>query len=210
MTVMPRRLVLVTLALGVVLALLGAGCRGGSDSEKDAGTGERITDPARVPSSTPVQNPILFQIKQDGNVSFSGGPTTTVAAGTPQANGTGAKSTYAVQAGDTCGAIASKFGITLDELRKANRTINSGCTNLHEGDVLRIPSAAPTAAATAPASSGTPKPGANGKTHTVADGQTCEGIAGGYGVKVSDLIAANNLDPDCRNLKIGQVLKIPG
>lgn len=187
----------------VTIAALLAACGGGA-SDPNAGKGQRVTDPARVPSSTPMQNPVLYQIRADGRVDSSGGPPTTVA---PNATPTGAAgSSYTVVSGDTCGAIAAKFNTTLDALRKANRTIDDTCSNLHAGDVLKIPAAA--AATTTPAAGGTPKPGA-GKTYTVASGDTCGSIAANYGVTAAALISANGIDADCKTLKIGQVLAIP-
>lgn len=196
-------------AATVALALLGAltaACGGGS-AEKDAGNGQRITDPARVPSSTPVQNPVLYQIRNDGRVDSSGGPPATVSP-----NGTQTASpakTYIVKAGDTCGAIASANGVTLDELKKANRTIDDGCTNIHAGDTLKIPAtvATPTSGTVTTSGNNTTKP--SGKSYTVASGDSCSSIAASYGVPVAQLISLNGIDSDCRNLKIGQVVKIP-
>ena len=46
-----------------------------------------------------------------------------------------------------------------------------------------------------------------GDGHDTRD--TCSGIAQSYAVAVKDLIALNGLDSDCRNLRVGQTLKIP-
>ena len=54
----------------------------------------------------------------------------------------------------------------------------------------------------------TPTPNPNAKFYTVASGDSCYAIAASYGVKVSDLIALNNLDADC-TLHVGQSLQIP-
>jgi LysM repeat protein len=203
MTTMTRSRIAAVIA-GLAVAVLLAAC-GGGGPDPGAGKGDRVTDPAKVPSSTPIQNPVLYQIRSDGRVDSSGGPPTTVS---PNSTATGtAGATYTVASGDTCGAIVAKYNITLDALRKSNRTIDDGCTNLHAGDVLKIPSAAaPTGTAVA---NGTAKPGGSGKTYTVASGDTCGSIAAQYGVTTAALISANGIDSQCLNLKVGQVLTIP-
>ena len=202
MTAMAKRTFIAVVAVVAVVATMFAAC-GGSDADPNAGKGQRITDPARVPSSTPIQNPVLYQIRSDGRVDSSGGPPITIPTTATPASTT---STYTVVSGDTCGAITEKFKTTLDALRKANRTIDDSCSNLHAGDVLKIPSAAP---ATTPAPGATAKPGGSGKTYTVASGDTCGSIAASFGVTSAALISANGIDADCKTLKIGQTLTIP-
>lgn len=61
---------------------------------------------------------------------------------TPRAGGreTGdSGKTYTVAAGDNCSAIADANGVSLDALLAANPAINSDCTNIDIGDVLKIP-----------------------------------------------------------------------
>ncbi len=212
MTTMPKavRLMLFvgTTALGMLLGACGGG--GGDDA---ADEGQRLTDPARVRSSTPISNgqPQVYQINQDGSLTISGGPPVN---GTPL-GGTPATSagTYTVESGDTCGGIATEKGITVAELVTANRaTINADCTNLRVGDELRIPSKASASATTTRTTGGvaTATPRAGSRSYIVAPGDTCADIAGNQGVKVADLIAVNGLDASCTGLQVGQVLKIPG
>lgn len=202
--------VMLGLAGTVLLAVALVGCNGGSGVQNP---NDRTTDPARVPSSTPVQNPTLYKISGD-KVSTTGGPPIAV---TPSGgtSGGGAGS-YVVKSGDTCGSIAAKYNLTLDELLKANRSIDSDCTNLRIDDTLRIPAAVgtttptPRPGGTAAAGTRTPTPGSgSGRTYTVRSGDTCGAIAGNQGVEVGALIALNGLDANCSNLQIGQVLKIP-
>jgi LysM repeat protein len=198
---MLRSLAPVILGAPVALAMLLAGCGGGGDSS--TGNGTRITDPARVPSATPMQNPTLFKIS-GSEVRIEGGPSANVS---PPAGTATAATKYKVKAGDLCGTIAAANNITLDALLKANRTIDAGCTNLHEGDLLTIPAAAtPTAVTRGLTSNPTVK--ASGKTYTVKSGDTCSSVAASYGVKVADLITLNALDSAC-SLDVGKVLKIP-
>ena len=172
-----------------------AACGGSGET---GGTGSRITDPAAVPTSTPIQNPLTFRFKNE-DIEIAGGGTTTAGTGTNQAQ------THTVAAGETCAEIASRYGISVADLIRVNRTINADCTNLRQGENLRIPSAAPTTASGTP----TPRAGASGRTHTVAAGDTCADIAASFGVSVEALINANGLDADCTNLQLDQVLQIP-
>ena len=203
MTGMPKLIPLLVTLVGALAFASSVAC--GGDDGKDTGKGDRITDPAKVPSSTPMQNPTLFQITGD-EVTLSGGASTKVAptGGTPAA-----ASTYTVVSGDVCGAIASKFGVPLDELLKLNRNID--CNTLHIGDQLKIPPKAPTPTPVPGTGGLTSNPTAkpSGKSYIVKSGDTCSDIAGSYGIKTADLIAKNNLDANCQNLKIGQTLQIP-
>jgi LysM repeat protein len=95
--------------------------------------------------------------------------------------------------GDTCSAIATKFGVTVSAIITANPTIDSACTNLKIGQVLCIPGESCS------------------QKYTVVSGDTCSAIATKFGVTVSAIITANpTIDSACTNLKIGQVLCIPG
>jgi LysM repeat protein len=195
--------------------LLFAAC-GGGGGDDGAGKGPRATDPAKVATSTPISNAVLYSIKQDGSVSASGSAASaTVPAQTPQAGVTatgGTTSTggsYTVESGDTCAAIAQSHDISVDALLAANRTIN--CNNLRIGDSLKIP--ASTTAAT-PRPGTTPKPGttpsSGGKTYVVESGDNCQAIADANGISLSALLSANpSIDSGCTNIKPGQSLKIP-
>ena len=193
-----------TAAILLVLAVgLLASCGGSGSTDKDAGKGPRVTDPGRVATSTPIQNATLFQIRGD-QVSTNGSPLGTV---TPVTGSGTTNRNYTVKSGDTCGAIATQFNVSVDDLLKANRAIDAGCLNLRAGDILRIPTPA-TPVTTTVSGGATPKPG-SGKEYKVQANDTCDAIAKSYGVSVADLIARNGLDANCQKLQIGQVLKIP-
>jgi LysM repeat protein len=99
---------------------------------------------------------------------------------------------YTVVSGDTCSAIATKFGVTAAAIITANPAINSGCTNLQIGQILCIPG------------------GSCSQSYTVVSGDTCSAIATKFGVTVSAIISANPaINSGCTNLQIGQVLCIP-
>jgi len=195
--------VLVGLALAASAALVA--CGGGGESEKP---GERITDPARVPSSTPVQNPTLFKIK--GNeVTLSGGNSGQI---TPVAAATPVTTEYTIKSGDFCTDIAAQNNITLDELLKANRQMD--CNNLKIGDKVKIPAPAAAATPTRGTLTGNPtaRPGTTGggKSYTVQPGDTCAGIASANGVSITAFLAANSsIDANCTNLKAGEKVTIP-
>lgn len=189
------------LAIALMVAIAAA-CGGGGDPEKP---GERITDPARVPSSTPIQNPTLYRI-QGNEVVISGGATGQI---TPVAVSTPASTDYIIKSGDFCSTIAANNKITLEELQKANRNID--CAALKIGDKMKIPSAA-VATPTRGTLTGNPtaKPGTGSKSYTVQSGDTCAGIAQSQGATVAAFLAANpTINSDCSNLKVGATVTIP-
>lgn len=101
--------------------------------------------------------------------------------------------TYVVKKGDSLYAISRNFGISVDELKRANN-LTSNLLNI--GQILVIPKGSSTPAV----------PGGN--TYTVKKGDTLYGIATRYGISVNDLKNANNLTSN--TLSIGQVIVIPG
>lgn len=210
----PRTIILLGLAV-LLVGLVAAACGGGGAPE--SASGERITDPARVPTATPMQNPVLYRI-QGNQVILEGG---TPAAITPSATTTATpRKTYTVQAGDTCSGIASAQGVSLDALIRANPT---ACDNLRAGDVLTIPVPTPTPVTggsggltanptvrptpTVPRGSGG-SGSVSGRVYVVQAGDTCADIAASYGVSLADLIAHNGFSADCP-LRVGQEVKIP-
>lgn len=192
--------------LAVVAAgvLLFGACGGSSPPEE--GDGVRITDPARVPSSTPIQNPVLYRI-QGNQVTLVGENTsaelTPVTGATPSG-----RTTYTVESGDTCFGIADSQGITLEQLESSNP--NMDCGNLVVGDELIIPGGTG-GNSNGGGTTSTPEPtqsSGSGATYTVKSGETCFDIAESYGVSISDIISLNGLDSDC-TLQEGQTVKIP-
>ena len=117
---MSRFPILLLAAAAVLLAVFPTVACGGDDDDANAGKGSRITDPAKVPSATPMRDSTLYQITGD-EVTLSGGATSKV---TPTGSTPATGSTYTVAAGDLCGSIATKFGVTVDDLLKANRTVD--------------------------------------------------------------------------------------
>lgn len=99
------------------------------------------------------------------------------------------KDTYVVKSGDSLYAIAQKYGITVDELKKAN---NLTSNVLSVGQVLKIPT-----------KETIPEKG----IYVVKSGDSLYAIAQKYGVTVDEIKRANNLTSNI--LSIGQTLIIP-
>lgn len=202
-----RRPLFLLMAMPLAFAL--AACGGGGDG--DAGTGQRVTDPAKVPTSTPIANAVLFTVLQDGSISASGLPQpATPQPGTPVNSSSvtsGGSRTHKVASGESCAAIANQYNVSVEELLRQNRFIDSNCSNLKVGDELKIP-AAPTPVAT-PRPGTTQTPASGGGTYTVAAGDSCDGIATSNGITFAQLRQLNpSIDANCTNIKPGQVLKI--
>jgi len=199
------------LALAGALALAVAACGGGGNDEGQPATQARITDPALVPTATPMQDPVIFRIQNDRIITESGAEQTVVAGNTGSSQPR--RQTYTVEPGDTCSGIAAKLGVSVEELIRANRSIDESCTNLRVGDELVVPGGTTPGGNTQPAATPTPTPtrrSGSGTTYAVVEGDTCESIAERHGVSVSALLAANpSVGDGCTNLQIGQELNIP-
>ena len=192
------------------LVALAAACGGG-------GAGTKAPNPAKIATATlPATLPepqILWQaVAQPG-----GG------------------STYTVKSGDTLAGIASRFGVSLEDLRAANANIDA--SSLSVGQTIRLPQDASPAAAgatsepptEAPATAApptveianTPLPATDtpapaptstaasiGQTYVVQQGDIPVTIAAKFGITVEALLAANpGINPT--NLHIGDTLVIP-
>jgi LysM repeat protein len=123
-----------------------------------------------------------------GTVLHLPGPTSSGTSGTTWPG------SYLVRPGDTLGAIAGRYGVTLAELAHANRLDPAGV--LIAGTKLHVPTAA-----TTPQSS-------SGITITVQPGQTLSGLAARYGVSLSALSSFNHIEVNGL-LLVGQRLEIP-
>lgn len=100
----------------------------------------------------------------------------------------GAANTYTVKSGDSLWKIANEYGVTVDELKKANN-LSSNVLNI--GQILKIPT----------------KEVESDNIYIVKSGDSLWKIANEYDVTVDELKKANNLTSNV--LSIGQKLVIP-
>ena len=96
---------------------------------------------------------------------------------------------YTVENGDTLYAIANRYGVTVDEIKKVNN-LNSNLLSI--GQKLQIPINSTSS---------------TNFVYTVKRGDTLYGIANSFNVAVDDIRTLNNLDSTI--LTIGQDLLIP-
>lgn len=100
---------------------------------------------------------------------------------------------YVVQKGDSIYSIASKYGVTVDELKSANNLTSNLLTI---GQLLVIPQTTPEVT-----------PPGEYVVYTVKSGDTLYKIANQYGVSVNDIIEFNQLPSTV--LSVNQQLLIP-
>lgn len=127
--------------------------------------------------------------------------------GTPAAAEAQPARTYTVVKGDSFALIARKNGITVTELAAANNSASNA--TLRPGQKLVIPTK--TAKPAGPGAAASAEPAAvvsSGATYAVKSGDTLSKIASRNHTTSAALRSLNGLPND--NLKIGQVLQIPG
>ena len=107
-------------------------------------------------------------------------------------------STYTVKKGDSLGAIAERFGVTVDQLRDWNGIKGN---NIQAGQKLTIGGKSKSSSKAGSSKS------AKAKTHKVRSGESLGVIAEKYGTTASAIRRANGIKGD--NIKVGQTLKIP-
>lgn len=96
---------------------------------------------------------------------------------------------HEVKAGETIGAIAQTYGISVETILWANGLTTR--SYIRPGDKLKIPPA-------------------TGVLHKVARGETISKIAKKYGAKEGEIIKANRLQQNGSDIVIGEELIIPG
>lgn len=112
---------------------------------------------------------------------------------------------HVVASGETCSAIALRYGISIGALAAANNLdLNNNCP-IFVGQTLKIPLSAGAASASSP-NAALPAPSAV-LTHVVKPNETCSEIALRYSVPLEALRAQNNLDEQCI-IRVGQTLII--
>jgi murein DD-endopeptidase MepM/ murein hydrolase activator NlpD len=112
--------------------------------------------------------------------------------------------TYKVRKGDTLAKVAAKLGVSVAELKQANRIKG---VSIHAGQVLKVPGeAAPKSTGRASRAERAAAPEAP-TSYKVRRGDTLFSIAKRFGVSVEDLRAANGLSRRA-SLHTGQTLKL--
>ena len=107
-------------------------------------------------------------------------------------------STYTVKKGDGLGAIAERFGVTVDQLRDWNGIKGN---NIQAGQKLTIGGKSKSSSKAGSSKS------AKAKTHKVRSGESLGVIAEKYGTTAAAIRRANGIKGD--NIRVGQTLKIP-
>jgi LysM repeat protein len=116
---------------------------------------------------------------------------------------------YTVQAGDSCGAIASLYNSSVAAIISLN-SLNSTCTNLAIGQKIKVPRPTPTPP---PPATATLEPAAATRAacetvqYTVQANDTLSTIAINYGVSMQAIKDFNGLSTD--SVFVDQILKIP-
>ena len=121
----------------------------------------------------------------------------------PEVDPVTGNTTYVVVSGDTLGGIASRFGISLDELLAA-----SGLTadsTLQVGQEIQVPAGGSAVEEVEEVT--TPPP--SGTSYVVESGDTLGSIAARFGIGLDSLLAANGLTVDSI-VEVGRTLTIPG
>ncbi|MBB5749202.1 lytic transglycosylase domain-containing protein [Micrococcus sp. TA1] len=152
---------------------------------------------ALAPRSATSVNIETAQVRLSSTTLASSLPAAFVApTGATQASRTAA--THTVKAGDTLYGIATRHGISLSTLLKANGL--SSAAIIHPGQTLKLSGTAGQQSSTSRASAG---------TYTVKAGDTLSGIATRNGIGLSTLLKANGLS-SAAIIHPGQTLKLSG
>jgi LysM repeat protein len=108
----------------------------------------------------------------------------------PTATASAGGRAYIVKSGDTLSAIAARHGVALSEVFSWNGLNMSSI--IYPGQKIQLAAGAAAPAAPTPAAPAPAAPASSG-SYTVKSGDTLSGIAAKNGVKLSDLLSANQL-----------------
>jgi LysM repeat protein len=108
--------------------------------------------------------------------------------------------TYTVKGGDSLWNIANKFGISVDEIRKANQLTGDV---IYVGQVLRLRADTTNQAPTEPKDNKI-----SYISHTIKAGDNMWELSNRYGIPMQELLRANNMTADSP-LSIGQKVVVP-
>ena len=152
------------------------------------------------------------------------GPGSQMAASGANSRGAGTSQTVTLGPSETLFTLSQRYGVPVSDIIQANnftdaskvaagtRVIIPGRTNGSPSASTRVAAAGPTNLGTIPAradgSLAVATPASGPKEHVVKAGESLEGIAKIYGLKLPQLMAANGIDAS-HPMKVGQRLKIP-
>jgi membrane-bound lytic murein transglycosylase D len=108
---------------------------------------------------------------------------------------------YVVARGDTLGAIARSFGLSLEELLGLN-DLPDGSIRIQPGQRILVSGARPR---TPP-----PPPVRSSEGYTVRPGDTLGGIADAHGISLAELRRLNGMSPRASRIYAGEVLVVTG
>jgi len=207
----------------MVVVVSGA-CGGSTGGATDAGPEDRSVEAAREADVGPLD---AGESETDGEGSAADAG---VAEGVDGTDGAGAEAgdggdaaevwvDHVVQEGETLWDISVAYGVSVDDILRANHLRADRVRKLSKGRVLRIPGAsqaaqvlttAQRAEAQALARAQLP-PLADGAYHFVGPGESLWEIAQLYGKSLGELATRNGFtDDDIRELSVGQPVVIPG
>ena len=116
---------------------------------------------------------------------------------------------HKVQSGDTLGALALRYGVSVAALSAANPQLKDP-RSMRVGQVLNVPgTSAPAAARTVARAPAETTPAPSVTKHKVQSGDTLASLARRYKVGIDALSAANPQLKDPHSLRVGQTLTVP-
>ncbi|KAJ6484664.1 hypothetical protein C8R45DRAFT_829713, partial [Mycena sanguinolenta] len=117
---------------------------------------------------------------------------------------------YTVVSGDSCGAIESKFSVTLNDLLAWNPWLTSSCA-LQIGQNVCV-SGTPSTGSTGPPANIAPGSLANCTTYyTIASGDTCTAVDTKFSLALTDLLHWNTaLTSACTTIQLGEAYCVAG
>jgi len=110
---------------------------------------------------------------------------------------------HKVESGETLGGIALRYGVSVAQLKKANKLQDAG---IRSGQTLAIPQGGTKKARSEKVAAATKR--SHTAKHKIKEGETLGGIALHYGVSVAQLKQANKLED--AGIRSGRTLTIPG
>jgi membrane-bound lytic murein transglycosylase D len=114
---------------------------------------------------------------------------------------------YVVARGDTLGAIADSFGISLSELRALN-DLPEGSSRIRAGQRLVVSSPETAPRSGRPPRPATPVASGAGETYTVRSGDTLGAIADAHGIGLATLRRLNGMGSRATRIYPGQILVV--